>query len=472
MPAALAEKKVEYVIPAPELRGPILHVAEYPELELGFDGPAGSGKTFGILYLLHVLLLTYAGAKILVARKRNTDLAGSALATLRESIIDEHEGIRFFGGSKDRPAGYIYPNGSFLAVNGLDRPGKVKSMDFDAIYIVEATDCDLEDIEMCHIRLARRKNSKLPKQFQKLFMCFNPDAPEHFLNQRMESGLTRRCLSRHEDNPFLWDARTQDWTEEGRRYIAELETLTGVLLERMRWGIWSAAHGTVYGGVWDRRYNVIDRREIGPLPRSWPRYLVIDFGFNHPFVCKWYAEDEDGRLLVYREIYVTGKLVEDMALEILLLSGWHHLLPPSHEKYKRVPPEWADPLPRDVICDHDAEDRATFERHSKLTTTPAKKSVSDGIQAVQARLRRAGDGKPRLRYLSDCLVERDQALARRKRPTCSLEEFNVYVWKQDASGAKEEPVKENDHGQDCDRYMIAYKDLQSQSISYFPTIWR
>src|SRR5258708_25823311 len=114
MSVALADKE-ELVIKAPELRGAVLELARYPELEIGVDGPAGTGKTFGILYFIHVLLLSYPGAKWLVARKRNTDLAGSALATFRESILGEGEGLRFFCASKDRPPGYIYPPPSCIA---------------------------------------------------------------------------------------------------------------------------------------------------------------------------------------------------------------------------------------------------------------------------------------------------------------------------------------------------------------------
>ena len=461
--------KTEYRIPAPELRGAVTELTSYPELEIGVDGPAGTGKTYGILYFIHVLLLTYPGTKWLVCRKRNTDLAGSALSLYRESILDEREGVRYFGGSKARPAAFLYPNGSELIVNGLDRPGKVKSMDFDGIYINEATDCDLEDIEMCHIRLARRKNSKLPARFQKLLMDFNPDAPEHFLNQRMNSGLTRRLLSRHEDNPFLWDSVTQDWTPEGRRYIAELETLTGVRKARYRYGIWAAAEGTIYEDSWDAKRNVIDRF---PLPREWPRYLWIDFGFTNPFVCLWAAQDPDGRLIVYREIYRTKRLVEDHCRDIAIASGWFHLLPEKHEKYKDRPAQWADPLPREVIADHDAEDCATFERHLTMYVTRAKKSISDGIQAQAARLRNAGDGRPRLVYFRDCLVERDMDLAWAKKPTCTIEEYDSYVWKQNNLGITEEPVDKDNHGMDASRYGCAHFDLVPGGVSYYRDIWR
>jgi hypothetical protein len=457
---------IEVHVPAPEIRGAIWELGSCDETEVGIDGPAGTGKTFGILYYIHTLLLMYPGAKFLVCRKYNTDLAGSALATYRDDVLHPDEPVHYYGGSKEKPAGYIYPGGSFLAVNGLDKPTKVKSMEFDGIYINEATECDEKDIQFCRMRL---RKGILPRQ--QLIMDFNPDAPEHFLNQRMNDGVTKRLLSRHEDNPRYWDTKTNDWTEEGRRYVlGVLGGLTGVLLDRYRYGLWTAAQNAIYRYVWNRSCNVIKRFQI---PKSWPRYLAIDFGYSNPFVCKWYAVDPDGRLLVYREIYKTQTLVEDLAKEILVVSGWFHLLERNHPRYKNMAAEDADPLPREVIADHDAEDIATFQVHSRLSITRAKKTVRDGIQAVQARLRPAGDGIPRLRYFGDCLVERDQDLTRRKKPTCSIEEYPLYSWAKTADGSeKEEPMKENDHGMDTDRYMVMHMDSTAGTVAYVRSIWR
>lgn len=459
----------QVVIPAPDLRGAILELAQATEVECGIDGPAGTGKTYGILYYIHVLLLNYPGAKFLVARKYNTDLAGSAMATYRDHILDPREGVYYFGGNKVEAAAYRYPNGSLLVVNGLDKPGKVKSMEFDGIYINEATECSAEDIEFCRMRLARRGKCALPNQ--KLIMDFNPDAPTHHLNQRMNEGKTRRILSRHEDNPAFWDAKTQDWTEAGRHYIFNiLGGLTGVRLARYRYGIWAAAEGTVYQDSWDRSRNVI---KPFPIPREWPRYLAIDFGFTHPFVCLWGATDPDGRLHIYRQIYMSKRLVEDHAKDIAIASGWFHLLPKTHPKYNVKPADNADPLPRDIICDHDAEDRATLERHLGLRTRAAKKTVSDGIQAVSSRFRPAGDGKPRLMIHEHCLVERDQELVTAKKTTCLEQEPDTYRWDL-RQGMKqgEHPVKELDDGLDALRYLCAYHDLTDTAVTYFPNLWR
>lgn len=456
----------EVRIPAPELRGANYALGACHDLEVCLDGPAGTGKTYAALYKVHLLLLQHPGAKALVARKTNTALAGSALATYRDHILDPNEGVVYFGGNKVRPAAFEYPNGSVMVVQGMDKREKIRSWEFDVAYINEATECDEEDIEFVRMRL---RNGKIG--YHQLIMDCNPDAPDHWLNLRMESGKTTRLPSRHEDNPRYFDAKTKQWTEAGQEYIfVTLAGLTGVLLDRYFAGIWAAAVGAIYRDCFDRKRNVV---KAFPIPREWPRYLCIDFGYSNPFVCKWYALDSDGRLYCYREIYKTQKLVEDLAKEVLVLSGWFHLLPTNHEHYKSKPAEWADPLPREVIADHDAEDRATFEKHSRFTVSRATKNVKGGIQVVQSRLRPAGDGKPRLLYFEDMLKERDELLAKKKKPVSTLGEFGFYVWKKSADGSQqEEPLKENDHGMDTDRYMVAHFDLQPGGVAYVKSFWR
>jgi phage terminase large subunit len=443
----------ELRIPAPELRGASLQLGSCHDTEILLDGPGGTGKTFGILFYIHVLLLKYPGAKWLVCRKFNVDLAGSAMATYQEQVMNPNEGVYYYGGSKVKPPGYVYPNGSFMAVSGLDRPSKLKSFECDGVYINEATEVDITDLETARMRL---RKGVMP--WQQIVMDSNPDAPTHWLNCRCNDGATTRLLSRHEDNPRYFNARTQDWTEAGRKYIfGILEGLTGVRYARYRLGLWAASENAVYQDSWDRKRNVIPRFDI---PMSWPRYIGLDFGYTNPFVCKWYAEDGDGRLYCYREIYMTKRLVEDHAKQIKAVSRWGE--------------KDGDPFPREVICDHDAEGRETFTRHTGLYTIAAHKAVLEGIQAVATRQLPAGDGKPRLMYFPDTLVERDQELARAKKPTCSIEEVESYIWKQGQGGstkAKEEPVKENDHGQDVDRYIVARRDLKPGGVSYVPNIW-
>ena len=126
-----------------------------------------------------------------------------------------------------------------------------------------------------------------------------------------------------------------------------------------------------------------------------------------------------------------------------------------------------------MIADHDAEDRATLERHLHMPTTPAKKTVSDGIQAVASRFRAAGDGKPRLMIVQNSLVEKDEDLAHRKLPMCLEDEPDMYVWKKGTNQSeKDEPLKEHDHALDACRYLCSRFDLENHAVSYYKDIWR
>jgi phage terminase large subunit len=114
-----------------------------------------------------------------------------------------------------------------------------------------------------------------------------------------------------------------------------------------------------------------------------------------------------------------------------------------------------------VICDHDAEGRATLEKHLGMSTTAATKTVLDGIEAVQARLRLAGDGKPRLFIMRGTVIERDGDLVDAKKPTCTADEIPGYIWQPTPDGkpSKDAPVKQEDDGCDCMRYVVAECDL-------------
>ena len=441
-------RKNEVRIKAPELRGAAFQLGSISAPEVGIEGRAGTGKTVGICFKVHLFHLLHPGVHGLMARKYMTDLTASAVATYR-ALLDPRHRVRMYGGSRFEPPGFQYPNGSVLYLSGLDDPSKVQSKEFDIAFINEVTECTLDDIEFVSIRLRPRLNGpEVP--YRQLIMDCNPSFPTHWFNERMKSGQTLRLISQWEDNPRFYDLATQDWTEAGREYIfGKLATLTGVRRARFFAGLWAAAEGTVYEDSWDASRNIV---KPFPIPREWPRYLWIDFGYTNPFVCHWAAQDPDGRLYVYRELYMTKRLVEDHARQIKRESRWGE--------------DGGDPLPRGVICDHDAEGRATLEAHLGLLTTPAIKSVSDGIQAMAARLLPAGDGRPRLLYFEHCLVERDSDLTARKKPTSVVEEFDSYVWEETTKGIKETPKKEDDHGMDTDRYGVAYFDLRPSDVRY------
>ena len=159
---------------------------------------------------------------------------------------------------------------------------------------------------------------------------------------------------------------------------------------------------------------------------------------NRPMIsgnCQWWAIDGDGRMYRYREIHMTKRTVKAHSAQINALSEGERI--------------------EATICDHDAEDRATLAENG-IYSIAARKGVSVGIQAVADRLQKQGDGKPRIYFLRDSLVEIDQEQADAKRPLCTEHEFDGYVWHDKAS--KEAPVKVNDDGMDAMRYAVMALD--------------
>lgn len=421
--------------------------------EVLLAGPAGTGKSRSCLQKLHFMALANPKMRGLMLRKTLNSLSATGLVTFQQFVIPEsiqNGDVKWFGGSQREPPAWRYTNGSRIVVGGMDNPTKIMSSEYDVIYVQEATELNEDEWEKCTTRLRNNKVS-----FQQLLADCNPDGPVHWLRLRCDKGLTKELLSRHEDNPIYFnDDGTM--TDVGKSYMETLDRLTGVRYLRLRKGIWAAAEGVIYEDF-DPAHHVIDPF---PIPDHWPRYWVVDFGYVHPFVLQMWAADEDGRLYLYREIYHTKRTVDQHAKDALRSVAY---LPSGVDERLARPSQWIwrEPKPRMLVCDHDAEGRAVLERDLGIGSIAATKGVTDGIQVVQRRLRKEGDGKARIFFMRDAVVERDWELVDAKKPACSLEEITSYVW-HEPNGVtikqKELPVKESDDGMDAMRYICAELD--------------
>lgn len=414
--------------------------------ELILSGPAGTGKSRACLEKCNWLLEKYPRIRGLMIRKTRRSMTQSCVVTYEQEVMPHPTYVPFHGGDQE----YRYPNGSIFALAGLDDPLKIYSSQWDFVYINQAEELIEEEWEQVKSRI---RNWRMP--YQQLIGDVNPGPPNHWIKLRAATGALTLVESRHEDNPVYWDQEKQEWTHKGREYVlGTLESLTGVRKKRLRYGQWAAAEGAVYEESWDRAHHVIDRFVTSPLdkdqvPKDWRRFWCFDFGFKNPLVWQAWAQDHDGRLFRYKELYKTGIIVEDAAKLILSVTK-------------------EDPKPVAIICDHDAEDRATLERHLGMSTKSAWKSVSPGIQAVESRLRKDKQGKARMFWLRDSLIDIDPVLLAAKKPTCSEDEFEVYVWETSMNRRKgEEPKKEFDHGKDTERYLVAYVDEISKIAHNF-----
>lgn len=413
-----------------------------PEVILA--GPYATGKTTAWLHKVNAVACRNPGARILLVRKTYRSLVESACVTYERNILDYPPGhvrcqVERQGGT--RPTAYEYPNGARIVLGGLDNPQKLLSSEWDMVGVPQAEELTLGDWEALISRTTGRAGN-VPNP-QVIGDC-NPGPPTHWIKHRSSLSVH---YSRHEDNPSLYDPVTGAITARGRQEMAALDALTGIRYKRGRLGQWVSAEGVVYEDF-DRAVHLVDR--FRP-PESWPRFWAVDFGYTNPFTWQCWAADPDGRLFLTHEVYQTRLMVEDAA-----------------EIIRRVTA--GQPAPTALVCDHDAEGRATLERYLGVKTTAAYKAIGVGLQAVAARLRPAGDGRPRLFIMRDSLVSRDEALHLVRKPVCLTDELEVYAWPvtRDGVAGKETPLDADNHGCDAMRYIVAHVDGVARAAGVAP----
>lgn len=457
-----------------ESRGGCLRIFSMKDAEVLISGPAGTGKSRACLEKVLMMCLRTPNLRAAILRKTLASLGSTALVTWRNYVAKEALATGecvYYGGSAQEPPQYRFKNGSTVTIGGMDRPTRIMSSEYDIVYVQEATELTLEDIEFINTRLRNWRVS-----FQQLLMDCNPAGETHWLKLRSNDGKTKLIESRHEDNPVLFDydpeTQLHTVTEKGVAYMAKLDSLTGVRHKRLRLGLWVSAEGMIYE-TFDPAKHVVDWEfdEDGnriELPDEWERYWVVDFGLVHPFVCQWWAQDPDGNLYMYREIYMTQRTVEYHAHTMLeqVTKKIERKYYDHFNRTERVVEEtvWTEPKPTAIICDHDAQARRTLEKHLAMGTQPAIKDVATGIDLVSERWHVYPDGTTRMFYMADSLVERDPILVDDLRPTCTKEEVPNYRWKVQPDGRKKsEPVKQDDDGMDTTRYLVMHVDYKGKA---------
>lgn len=410
------------------------------EPEVLLAGPAGSGKSLVWLARLFVLADRYPGARLLICRKTRASLTETGLVTFERDVLGQDSPILTRNPVLRRVRqSYRHPNGSEIVVGGMDKPEKVLSAEYDVVYCQEVTEFTLEDWETLGGRL---RSGVVP--YQQLVADCNPTSPHFWLFKRQQLGLAKMYTSTHRDNPRYFDRRAGAWTPEGERYLARLGRMTGARRDRYLHGKWVAAEGVVY--------EFDPERHLHPAgwvaPREWVRVWGIDWGKTSPTVlCVW-AVDPEGRMHAGREVYQTRTRPDRLGV---LAKGWVE--------------SGAEPRPHAIVCDHDEERKADFEKASGLSLTLADKTDrGKGIEAMQARFDPADDGQPRVFLTEGARChEADRFLVDHGLPTCGVEEIVGYVWDEDFLA--DEPIAENDHFCDQMRYVSRYVDSRQPHLA-------
>lgn len=440
------------------------------------SGSFGAGKSRVGSERGYFLNLKYPGNRGLIIRKSLKDVKKSTIEqtlfaeVIPESHIVNHSirdcSITHKTGETDPNGDPVYSEIHYYGIDGArggraddDLPEKIGSTSWGWIFVDEGTELEKGEWNQLLGRLrykGKMQNGyryKVP--FRPIFTATNPDSPQHWMYDWFrpddpEKGEGEVIKMNVNDNPYLPDD-----------YVQRLKSsFSGMYHERYIEGEWVGAEGMVYDEFnADKhfvtpdnlpeadRWTVHGTEEYHDIsgdveesvyvtpPSDWEIFRSVDFGYRDPFVTHWYARSPDPQgddtVVLFREIYQSEEIVEDIAKRIQALT----------------------PKNRDVtetFADHDAEQAEVLRRHG-VATTPASKDIESGIQSVKSKLMLDDTGQPQFYILQGARAHGpDEALDMDERPTKTMSEFYSYEWEDD----EEEPVDEDNHGMDALRYFI------------------
>lgn len=380
-------------------------------------GQGGSGKTYEGAAKAWLVGAYYPNSCIGLVRKKRVDLKDTLWKYFTDRIEDRSLVVK----SNESTLYRKLQNGSEFYGVGLDSSAdvnKLASREYNFVVVEEATEITSRDYDEKIVRTIRLTN----KSFLQCMLLCNPGAPTNWLYKRFYLNEVK--------DPSRWkliESKTLPPPYLPQQWITFMQGLTGIFHERYVLGHWVGAEGIVY--PFDPKKHIKPFKELFPqgyIPDDWQRVVAIDFGFSldHAMCVQWWVITPDGKWICYRQIYVTGKRVEEMAPLIR-----------RHMEKDGI-------LGQSMICDHDADGRATLNAHN-IKTRPAKKRRLAGQQVVHGLI--ANDC---VFFVENNLLERDIDLQINEYPTCTEQEFGTYVW---ANKEKEDMITKRDHGMDTMR---------------------
>lgn len=356
-------------------------------------GGARSSKSYSIIQLLVERFFGIPGRQILMLRKTLPALRKSTYKDCMSYI----ERLGLSGRIHEQRQELTLDYGSStIQFGALDDPTKIKSTQWNDIFMEEATEFTYEDFVVLRTRLSAPVHKTIPNQ---LHLAFNPEDEYHWIKTKVleEMSDVQEIVSNYKCNPFL--------TEDYIKILLDLEQQDPNFYRIYTLGEWGKLDNQIYSN-WEK----VDFWTANPDDTIYG----IDFGFNNPSVLVKVAI-KDMHAWVDELIYQPGLTNTEFISAVS-----KHM---SNEDKRRSY----------VFADSAEPDRIKEFEDAGFFIIPAEKDIHDGIDSVR-------------RYK---LHISDSA-------TNTLKEIRSYSWKKDRKTERilDDPIKFNNHAMDAMRYAI------------------
>lgn len=360
-------------------------------------GGAGSSKSYSFGQLFVHRLFNRPNRKMLVTRKTGPALFYTAYSLII-NLLKQYGCYERARHDKTMRIIENPKNGAVIYFLSIDDPEKIKSTDFNDVWMEEANEFDWSDFLIVQTRMRAPTDGEGPNQ---VFMSLNPGEEQGWVNQKVIlapafAGKIDVIWSNYKMNPHL-----------DQEYKDTLENLKEQDIDS--WRIFAQ-------GTFGQLTNIIYKPYIvlQKFPEAMDEELYcVDFGYNNPSsILKIGTRDVTNHYLtqlVYQTRLTNGQLI-DLAKE-------------------RIPAAKRD-LP--MYCDAAEPDRIQEFKSAGFNAIPADKEVKTGIDFC----------KRQTFYTLESNSETNK-------------EAKTYKWKTDKNGnVLDEPVKFMDHSMDAKRYGI------------------
>lgn len=288
--------------------------------EVLYGGAAGGGKSEAILWDSVMFCMENPGVKASIFRRTFPELEKSIILRFLEKIPMDWSKYN----KKEHRA--YFENGSILEFNYVQHETDVfmyQSAEYDRIYFDELTHFTEFIYKYLQSRLRTTKKGIHPQMksasnpgnvghlwVKKRF--FDEAIPEQVMHREdaeTQAPFTTQFIpAKVYDNKYIMD------NDPG--YVQRLMQLPEDERKALLDGDWNVFKGQFFK-EWKDEDHVIKPFEI---PRSWKRFRAMDWGYRNPTAVMWMAIDPDGKIYVYRELYITETTDTEVARQIKELS--------------------------------------------------------------------------------------------------------------------------------------------------------